>query len=379
MGSTTVGSLPVFLVGGLSVQIAADLRLPADTIGTIVAAFWATSALFSVFAGRLGDRFGARKSLVACVLVAAGSLAGAALLGWSWQSLALCLALGGVGNAAAHPASNALINHAVAAGHRGLAFGVKQAAIPMATLLSGLAVPVLALTVGWRWTFVAASALALIPLFLLTRVRAPAGRPATMARSSRREALPSPLRRYLGLTTAATALAAAQTSSIAAFVVFSAVEHDITPSTAGFLLATGSVVSAVCRLGVGAAADHGIGGSMRTVALMLAIGAVGLLAMAAPGASTYVAGCLLAFGGAWGFPGLVHYVVTRAAGPVTARATGIVQAGTYAGGVFGPLLFGIALQEGGQFLAWCLAAAAAGLAATLALLASLLEPQFNGG
>jgi nitrate/nitrite transporter NarK len=158
-------------------------------------------------------------------------------------------------------------------------------------------------------------------------------------------------------------------------VVISAVEHDIAPSTAGLLLAAGSVVSAVCRLAVGAAADRGIGGSMRTVALMLVIGALGLLAMAAPGATTYVVGCLLAFGGAWGFPGLVHYVVTRAAGPATARATGVVQAGTYAGGVFGPVLFSIALQESGQSLAWCLAAAAAGVSALLALLASRLEPQ----
>jgi MFS family permease len=373
-----MGALPVFLVGGLSVQIASDLHLPVDAIGTIVAAFWATSAAFSMLGGRLGDRFGARTGLATCVLLAAGSLLGVALLGWSWQWLAVCLAVGGVGNAVAHPSSNALINHAVAAGHRGLAFGVKQAAIPTATLLSGLAVPVLALTVGWRWTFVAASALALIPLLLLMRLPAPPRHPATENVSARPGMLPRPLRRYLGLTTAATTLAAAQTSSIAAFVVLSAVDHGLDPSPAGLLLAAGSVVSAVCRLAVGAAADRGIGGSMRTVALMLAIGALGLLGMAAPGAPTYVVGCLLAFGGAWGFPGLVHYVVGRAAGPVTARATGVVQAGTYAGGVVGPVLFGVALQEGGHSLAWCMAAGAAALAASLAFLASRLEPRLLG-
>ena len=42
----------------------------------------------------------------------------------------------------------------VPAGRQGLSFGVKQAAIPVSTLLAGAAVPTVALTLGWRWAFV---------------------------------------------------------------------------------------------------------------------------------------------------------------------------------------------------------------------------------
>ena len=54
-------------------------------------------------------------------------------------------------------ASNTSLSRQVPAGRQGLSFGVKQAAIPVSTLLAGAAVPVVALTVGWRWAFVLAA------------------------------------------------------------------------------------------------------------------------------------------------------------------------------------------------------------------------------
>ena len=44
--------------------------------------------------------------------------------------------------------------------YRSLAFGLKQSSVPLATFLSGLAIPFVALTLGWRWAFVLAAALA---------------------------------------------------------------------------------------------------------------------------------------------------------------------------------------------------------------------------
>ena len=63
--------------------------------------------------------------------------------------------------------------------HRqGLSFGVKQAAIPVSTLLAGAAVPTVALTVGWRWAFVAAAVAALTALALVPAQAPGAGRAA---------------------------------------------------------------------------------------------------------------------------------------------------------------------------------------------------------
>ena len=47
--------------------------------------------------------------------------------------------------------SNLTLAQHVPASRLGLSFGLKQAAIPLATLLSGAAVPAVALTIGWRW------------------------------------------------------------------------------------------------------------------------------------------------------------------------------------------------------------------------------------
>ncbi|WP_324274901.1 MFS transporter [Blastococcus brunescens] len=186
------------------------------------------------------------------------------------------------------------------------------------------------------------------------------------------------LRRFLRITALTTGLAAAQNTSIGGFVVLSAVAHDIPPAQAGLLLAAGSVICAACRLAVGAAADRGIGGSMRMVSIMLAAGAVGLLAMAHHARLTFVIGCLLAFGGAWGFPGLVHYVVGRVAGSATTRATATVQAGTSAGATVGPVIFGLVLHHAGQTVAWGSAAGVAAVAAALALWAHRTERALIG-
>jgi hypothetical protein len=75
VGSTTVGALPVFLIGGLSVQIAADLRLPEGAIGPVVAAFWATNAMKTT--GVPNEGLAGPSALCYC-----GQPAGAPPVGW---------------------------------------------------------------------------------------------------------------------------------------------------------------------------------------------------------------------------------------------------------------------------------------------------------
>ena len=56
----------------------------------------------------------------------------------------------GWGNGVGQPASNDLIARAVSSTRHGLAYGTKQAAIPLATMVAGIAVPVVAIPLGWR-------------------------------------------------------------------------------------------------------------------------------------------------------------------------------------------------------------------------------------
>src|SRR5690606_11387157 len=132
---------------------------------------------------------------------------------------------------------------------QGLAFGVKEASIPAATLAAGIAVPTIALTVGWRWAF----AIGLIPwlaiLILLPTVqtRVPAPQPASRPKGDhgRRSVLP---RRALVMAAAAAAFGTGAASGVGIFLTDSAVAMGSSPAAAGLLLALGSVAGIVARV-----------------------------------------------------------------------------------------------------------------------------------
>ncbi|MGH3682535.1 MAG: MFS transporter, partial [Natronosporangium sp.] len=150
--TTTIASVvPVFLVGGLAVQIGAELDFSPAGLGVAVAIYFGVSALTSVPAGALVERFGPVVTARAAILLAAGCLLAIAAA-TSYPTLVAVLALGAGANGLGQLSSNATLTQ-VPPGRQGLSFGIKQAAIPLATLLAGVSVPAVALTLGWRWAF----------------------------------------------------------------------------------------------------------------------------------------------------------------------------------------------------------------------------------
>ncbi len=51
-----------------------------------------------------------------------------------------------------------------------MAFGIKQAAIPIATLMAGVALPVVGMGIGWRWAYVGAAGMAAVALLIQRRM-----------------------------------------------------------------------------------------------------------------------------------------------------------------------------------------------------------------
>jgi predicted MFS family arabinose efflux permease len=380
--TTIVAVLPVFLVGGLAVQLEDDLGMSTAILGVSVATYWAVSALLSPVAGRVTQRLGSQKGMLVTVCGGLAALLGITFATPDWPWLFIWLALGGAANALGHPPSNALIVERVGIRNRAFAFGLKQAAIPTATLIAGLSVPALALTVGWRWTFAFAAIFAALLMPALIGLL-PGKRKKKPASKNRKETsgsavpLPRKLRSFLIVTSIATALGSAQANALAAFTVLSATQAGFNVATAGLLLGLGSVAGCLIRPLVGLAADRGIGGSMRTVGIMMMIGCGGLLAIASGNQIAVAIGCIFAFGFGWGWNGLVHYVVSHRSHPFAARATGISQSGTYIGGSVGPLAFGIALSNFGPTVAWTAAAVIAALGAGAALWAHRLEQELS--
>ena len=110
---TCVGTLPVFLVGLLSVQLRADLGFGPALLGGLVTAFFATTSAASFAVGRLVRRWGSVAVVRVSAVAAAVALAGIAVAAREPVTLAAALVLAGWANGIGQPASNDLIARAV--------------------------------------------------------------------------------------------------------------------------------------------------------------------------------------------------------------------------------------------------------------------------
>jgi predicted MFS family arabinose efflux permease len=359
----TMGVAPAFLVGALAVMLRRELGFSESQLGAAIAVFFAAAALTSVPIARIVERIGGRAALAAAAAVAATSLTWLALVP-SWGQLAGALALGGVGNALSQLAGNLRLAGAISPNRLGLAFGIRQSSVPAATLLGGAAVPMIALTIGWRWAF----ALAAITALLLGTVQARGTHrsPGPVAEMPRRR--PRLARLPLVVLAGAGACGSTAATGMAAFVVEYVVDAGYSLAAGGLVLAVASVAAIAARVGMGWVGDRLAGGSLKVVIIMLATGALAVAAV--PVARTLPMVTLtivLAYALGWGWPGLFNFTIVRRNPQAPAAATGITQIGMYTGGVCGPLLFGVLVQTQGHPTAWTTAAALLAVSAVLTI------------
>ncbi|WP_434742542.1 MFS transporter [Micromonospora sp. SH-82] len=354
--------LPVFLVGGLAVQMGRDLGFSPAGLGLAVSVYFGVSALASVPSGALVERYGSVVGARLGILISAGSLLAIALVARSFPMLVALLGLSAAANALGQLASNSSLARHVPPRRQGLSFGVKQAAIPISTLLAGAAVPTIALTVGWRWAFVAAAVAALAALGTVTAADAAPPRRAGTARGGH-------VSTGLVVVGVAAALASGAANALGTFVVDASVVRGLDPGLAGLTLTLGSAVGVAARIGAGWLADRRSTGHLAVVAGMSAVGAVGLALLAVASPLALVAGVVLGFGLGWSWPGLVNFAVVRLHPQAPAAATSITQTGVYAGGSVGPLVLGLVAHRWGYPTMWYGASAAMLLAALLMVVA----------
>lgn len=345
--AATVGPLPAFLTGALATQIRDDLHFGAAALGLAVGSHFACAAVASAPLGRVSERLGAGRALRTGSVASGLLLLGAAGLSRSWGLLVVFLAAGGVANALIQPAANLFLARIVPERRQGLAFGIKQSAIPAGTLLGGLAVPAVALTVGWRWAYVCAAALA-----FLASATVPDRQDGVSESPAARPRISEP---QLGLMSVGVAFGAAAAGALAGFLVSGAVDSGVEAGPAGVLLSAGSLIGISVRLSAGAWLDRRGGPPLRTVTLMLLGGAIAYAVMSAHEAWLYVAAVPLAFGAGWAWPGLTNLAVVRLRPQAPGAATGVIQIGTYLGAVLGPLVFGVVVDTTSYTVGWLLA------------------------
>lgn len=357
----TAGVLPAFLTGGLAIQVSGELGFGAAALGLAVALFFFTASTASVVMGRVVERIGSHRGMRIAAVGSAASLLGVAVFAGSWGGLVACLGLGGLANAMTHPATHLSLAQEIPPERQGYSFGVKQAAIPAATLLAGLAVPAVALTFGWRWAFAGGAALA-----LAVALAVPPEKVGGVKRLARARSGDSPMG-PLVLLAVGVGLGSAAATPLGAFLVGSSVEAGLRVGVAGLLLALGSAVSIVVRVLFGRLADGMSGGRLWLVAGMLGAGVAGFVLLATGSGPLVLPGVLLAFGAGWGWPGLFNFAVVKTNPGAPAAATGVTQTGASGGAALGPLVFGVVVEAAGFGAAWFLSAALA-LAAVVAIL-----------
>jgi MFS family permease len=359
----TATVLPAFLTGGLAVQVRGEMAFGAAALGLAVAAFFVTASLASAVMGRVVERTGPHRGMRLAAIGSAASLLGVALFARSWSGLVACLVLGGLANAVSNPAANLSLAREVPVTRQGLSFGIKQAAIPVATLLAGLAVPTIAVTLGWRWAFVGGATLALAVAFLV-----PAGATKSVVRRPRETGEKDARTGPLFLLALGIGLGSTAATPLGAFLVESSVAAGLRVETAGLLLAAGSAASIVVRVLFGRLADGMSGGRLLLVAAMLATGVAGFAMLATGEVALILPGALLAFAAGWGWPGLFNFAVVKTSPGAPAAATGITQTGASGGAAVGPLVFGLVAEAASYDVAWlvCGAFALGALAAIVA-------------
>lgn len=366
--ASIVTALPVFLVSAQAVQIQADLGFGTSSLGLAVSLYYLGAAAFSITSGRFTEKVGAARVMRWSTLGAAvvlGLLAGFAR---SWLLLAALLVVGGVVSSATNPATNRFLGIRVRPGRQGLAFGVKQAALPGAVLIAGLAVPAVALTVGWRWAFAAAAFFAIGTALVLPK-------PRTTVAGRRAEGPPSRPRPLFPLVVLAVGfgLGVFASAGMTTFLVVAAVEIGLTEFQGGLLAALAAGAAIGGRVAAGALADKLGRARLVLVAAMLALGGAGyaLLAAGSSGGSgwVFVVGSVVAFGLGWGWNGVFNFALVHTYPHAPAQATGVTSTAGRLAGVAGPAVFGFIATHASFPTAWVVTCGVAIAGAAVILLA----------
>jgi MFS family permease len=361
---TVLTSLPVFLPGAANGLISAEFGWSSARIGAILAAYWLASLSGAFVSKRAAavppavERTLAVALCATCLGLLSAALAPVAGL---WTSSAL----GGFAYGYTQPHTNALLMRRCARRLRPLAFGLKQAAVPAATLLASAAMPMLAGPVGWRPVFAGTAILCGVGGGgLLLRTGASGTRSPVAARDRNREQLRGPA--FLVALSCAGFFGAMVGNGLGGFLLLTLSTRGASLSVAGAVATAGAALNIVVRLGAGWLVGRRPEAVWAALTSLFVAGAMGTALLTDRSLTVTALGALLAYGGGWGWAGLLHYVIGL---PYTGReqqATAHSQMGVFLGAATGPLLCGLLFTVSPAAAWWALTAV--GVAASVCVL-----------
>ncbi|MFF5249371.1 MFS transporter [Streptosporangium sp. NPDC000095] len=357
-----VSMLQLFLIGALGPRLVGEAGISRAAIGLTTTAGFGVAALLSLTAGRWVDRLGARRSLVALLLLAAVALA---LIGAASNTFVLlaAVALGGLPQALANPATNKIILAVVEPARRGAVTGWKQSGVQLGAFAAGLPLAALAAWTGWRGSVWTAAALAALVAYWALRALPP---DPGLAQA------PPPLdmpRARVGRLALFSFLLGCGIAAVNTYLALFGVERlGLGPVVAAWLIAALGVTGVAGRVGWSRRA--GRLGRPEVLLAPLAAGACGAaLLLVAASSVPFLVWAGAAAVGAFAVAGnaVTMVAVIKRADPRSAgRASGLVSAGFFTGFASGPPLFAILVELMGYGPGWVLVAAEFAAAAAVA-------------
>lgn len=371
IGATIAATLPMLLVGPLSLQLERELGIGAAAIGSAVGIATVVRALTTAVAGSVVDRQGATRSLRVALIASAAAAVGLAVTARNWPLLVAWLSLAGIAHAVALPAVNRLMVGRVTASRLGLAFGIKMIGPPIASLLAGLSVPLLVIRIGWRPTYLLAGVVAALIILAVRGVGAerPTGSAVHRIRGDRFPG--GGARALVGIGVVAEFVAS---GSVLTFFVGAAYRSGVAESRAATALAAASLVALVARVLGGHACDVTRVHPLRLSATTFVVSAIGLVLLATGDPALLFVGLFVALVGVWGFTNMTWIALMRSFPKQPGRATGSMAWAILVGGGIGPIAFGALVEGAGYRAAWLMAAGVALLGSGANVIAARLLP-----
>ncbi|MFF4284651.1 MFS transporter [Streptomyces sp. NPDC001633] len=365
--------MQLFLLGALGPRLVGEWGISRTVLGLTTTAGFGIAAMLSPVAGRLVDRVGPRRCLVALLLMAAVALA---LIGAAPgpAGLLIAVALGGLPQALANPATNKIILAGFPPERRGSVTGFKQSGVQVGAFVAGLPLSLLAAGVGWRGAVWAAAGTAAGAA--VWAARALPADPAAAAATG-----PRPVSASRGVVWRLAAFSLLLGCGIASvntyLALFGTQRLGLGPTTAAALLATLGVAGIGGRVAWSRAA--GRPGRAEVLPALLAAGAVGaalLLAASLPVHMVVWPAAVAVGVFAVSANAVSMVLVMQRAAPGTAGAdSALVSAGFFAGFALGPPLFGVLVSATGYGPGWLLVAGEFAGAAMTALPRLLRQRQ----
>jgi len=353
--------LPGFLIGALSVQVSAEMDVSEAVYGWGLSSFFGAAMVGSILLGRLSQRIGALNQMTLALGLSIVVQLALAATAQSFGAIIGFLVVAGLANAANQTSINLALGQA-ALPRLGLAVSIKQSGLPTATLLAGFAVPSLALTVGWRWAYVASAAFTLVSLAVVRS----AVRSSTPARGAA-PSTPESSSRDLLWGAAVGAFLAFSAGSLNAWGVGSGVDAGLGEGLAGLFLSVGAATGITLRIISGWISDTMRAAPFRVGGISALLGSVGMGILAVRSPGTHIAAMLVAFGAGWIWPVFTNFGVVRANPQAAGAATGVTQMGVYVGVFVGPLLTGWVIEYSGYRMMWLVVATSAVIGAVISI------------